>query len=98
MQKNKKTFFNIESTVYKNKEIDDVDLDGEKVMMDLEKGRYFMMNQVGSRIWELIENPLEVNEIVNALLQEYDVSRDTCEKEVMNFLNKLNNANLIVLQ
>ena len=98
MQKNKKTFFNIESTVYKNNEIDDVDLDGEKVMMDLEKGRYFMMNQVGSRIWELIENPLKVNEIVNALLQEYDVRRDTCEKEVMDFLNKLNNANLIVLQ
>ena len=84
--------------IVKNKSIDDTDLDGEKVMMDLEKGRYFMMNQVGSRIWELIENPLEVNEIVNALLQEYDVSRDTCEKEVMNFLNKLNNANLIVLQ
>lgn len=84
--------------IVKNKSIDDTDLDGEKVMMDLEKGRYFMMNTVGSRIWELIEKPLQVNEIVNTLLQEYDVSHDTCEKEVIDFLNKLDNANLIILQ
>ena len=43
--------------VRKNQDIDDTDLDGEKVMMNIDKGEYFMMNEVGSRIWELIEEP-----------------------------------------
>lgn len=32
----------LETVVERNHEIDASDLDGEKVMMDLEKGQYFM--------------------------------------------------------
>ena len=35
---------NIDSVITKNTEIDDTDLDGEKVMMNLDKGQYFLMN------------------------------------------------------
>ena len=45
---------NLDTIINKNLEIDDTDLDGEKVMMNLERGEYFMMNEVGSRIWEII--------------------------------------------
>ena len=95
MQKNKKTFFNIESIVYKNKEIDDVDLDGEKVMMNLDKGQYFMMNEVGSRIWELIEGNTSIVNIIETLTNEYQVDEETCENTVMEFLGRLKDAELI---
>lgn len=86
---------NQESLVSKNLEIDDTDLDGEKVMMDLDKGKYFMMNEVGSRIWDIIEEPIKVNKIIETLTSEYEIDSKTCEDTVVDFLGRLNNAELI---
>ena len=86
---------NIDSVITKNTEIDDTDLDGEKVMMNLDKGQYFMMNEVGSRIWELIEGNTLIVNIIATLTNEYDVDEETCENTVMEFLGRLKNADLI---
>ena len=86
---------NIDSVITKNTEIDDTDLDGEKVMMNLDKGQYFMMNEVGSRIWELIEGNTSIKDIIKALTNEYEVEEETCEKTVIEFLGRLKDADLI---
>ena len=86
---------NIDSVITKNTEIDDTDLDGEKVRMNLDKGQYFMMNEVGSRIWELIEGNTPIVNIIETLTNEYDVDEETCENTVMEFLGRLKNADLI---
>ncbi len=91
----KKGNVEIENIISKNPEIDATDLDGEVVMMNMEKGQYFMMNDVGSRIWEIIEEPIKVSEIINALLSEFEVEREECENTVMEFLNDLNYGDLI---
>ena len=67
---------NINNVVSRRNDIDTTDLNGEIVMMDLEKGRYFSLNGVGSRIWEIIEEPIGINKIVDCLLEEYDVNRN----------------------
>ena len=86
---------NLNTIINKNLEIDDTDLDGEKVMMNLDKGEYFMMNEVGSRIWEIINEPMNVKSIVDALRSEYEVDEETCKDTVIEFLGRLNNADLI---
>ena len=86
---------NLDSVVSKNEEIDDTDLDGETVMMNLDKGQYFMMNEVGSRIWELIEGNTSIVNIIETLTNEYEVDEETCENTVMEFLGRLKNADLI---
>ena len=86
---------NLDSVVSKNEEIDDTDLDGEKVMMNLDKGQYFMMNEVGSRIWELIEGNTSIVNIIETLTNEYQVDEETCENTVMEFLGRLKDAELI---
>ena len=86
---------NLETVINKNLEIDDTDLDGEKVMMNLDKGEYFMMNEVGSRIWEIISEPINVKEIINTLRNEYEVDEETCKDTVIEFLGRLDNADLI---
>ena len=85
----------LNSMIIRNTEIDDTDLDGEKVMMNLDKGQYFMMNEVGSRIWEIIETPIHVKGIVEKLREEYDVDEQTCTDKVLEFLKSLNEADLI---
>lgn len=65
------------------------DLDGEKVMLSIEKGQYFSLNGVAGRIWELLEKPLTVREIVAVLQKEYAVEAETCQVEVLEFLKEL---------
>ena len=86
---------NLNTIINKNLEIDDTDLDGEKVMMNLDKGEYFMMNEVGSRIWELISEPVNVKGIIDTLRSEYEVDEEICKDTVVEFLGRLNNAELI---
>lgn len=86
---------NLDTIINKNLEIDDTDLDGEKVMMNLDKGEYFMMNEVGSRIWEIISEPINVKEIISTLRNEYEVDEETCKDTVIEFLGRLDNADLI---
>ena len=85
----------INTVVSHRKDIDSTDLNGDIVMMDLEKGKYFSLNSVGSRIWELIEEPIEINKVVDSLLEEYEISRNECEDNVLEFLEKLNTAQII---
>ena len=77
---------NLETVVERNHEIDASDLDGEKVMMDLEKGQYFMLNGVGGDIWDLIEKPMSVQGIIKELMKQYEVSQEECESAVKDFL------------
>ena len=86
---------NLNTIINKNLEIDDTDLDGEKVMMNLDKGEYFMMNEVGSRIWEIISEPINVKGIIDTLRSEYEVDEEICKDTVVEFLGRLNNAELI---
>lgn len=79
-------------------DIDTTDLDGEKVMMDLEKGSYYMLNDVATRIWDIAQEPKSVSEIVAALLEEYEVDQSTCENQVITFVEQLVDIHLLAIQ
>lgn len=87
---------NLESVISQSDEQVASELDGEIVMMSLEQGQYFGLDSIGSRIWALIEAPTQVSNIIDTLLNEYNVSRDACEKDVLALLNKLSEKNIIV--
>ena len=84
--------------VCQSREIDSADLNGEKVMMNLDKGKYFALNLVGSRIWEVIKEGIYVKDIINILLEEYDVDKATCERNVLDYLGVLKNEELITVK
>ena len=85
----------LETIVERNQEIDASDLDVEKVMMDMDRGNYFMLNPIGSRIWDLINKPISVRRLVSLLREEYDVSEDECLEGVKDFLHELHHSNLL---
>jgi hypothetical protein len=80
----------------RNQQIIDGELDENQVMMHIEKGKYFGLTPVGKRIWDLMEQPRSLDEITDALLSEYDVAKDQCEKEVQLFLEKAVQYNIII--
>ncbi|MCE7992571.1 MAG: lasso peptide biosynthesis PqqD family chaperone [Roseivirga sp.] len=84
-------------TIVRNGGLLDSEIDGETVMMSVEQGNYYGLNQVGTEIWKLIESPIKVEDICKALVKEYKVEQDTCEKEVLSFLNDLTSEKIVVL-
>lgn len=69
----------------------------ELLMMSIEHGKYFSLNAVGARIWELLETPVTVDGLVAALVAEYDVVPDAARREVERFLDALRVRGLLVL-
>jgi hypothetical protein len=67
----------------------DVDMDGELVMMDIEQGRYFGLNQTGTRIWTLLAQPVIISDLCDKLMAEFSVDQKQCEQEVVAYLEKL---------
>lgn len=72
------------------------ELNGEAVILSLKNGKYYGLNPVASRIWELIQTPLSTDEIQNAILREYEVESEMCEQEVSFFLKQMADEELIV--
>jgi hypothetical protein len=77
------------------KQINVTDLSGEKVMIDFESGKYFMIKGSGNDIWDMIQNEITVSDIIENLLKEYDVSREECTQSVMDFLGNLRELDFI---
>lgn len=73
----------------RNPDLIAADMNGEVVMMNLERGAYFGLDGVGSRIWALIESAVAPDEIVAALTAEYAVDAETCKADVERFLAEL---------
>jgi hypothetical protein len=70
---------------------------GETVMMSIEKGEYYALDPVASRIWRLIEKPCSVAAVCDVLLQHYDGERGEVERDVLLFLNDLMTRGLLGL-
>ena len=70
-------------------------IDDEIVMMSMEQGMYYNLNPMGSAIWAMLETPHTFNEIIEKLMDEYDVDKATCEAETTEFLESLAERNLI---
>ena len=52
------------------------DLDGEAVLLETATGRYYGLNEVGTRMWSLLQLHGEIEAVCRALLTEYDVPEE----------------------
>jgi len=71
------------------------EIDGEVLTMNIEDGTCYGLNQVGSRIWHLLERPTRIGVLCTTLLGEYRVDPDVCERQVLDLLEELRAKGLI---
>lgn len=74
------------------------EVNGETVLLDLEGESYFGLNEVGTRIWQLLQTDITIEEALDTLTGEYDVSRVQLECDVGALLGKLAEAGLVAKQ
>ena len=71
------------------------EVSGETVLLDLKSESYFGLDVVGTRMWGLLQSGSTLGEVVEALLSEYEVDRETLESDVGKLLEDLEQAGLI---
>jgi hypothetical protein len=70
---------------------------GETVLLDLQSEQYFGLDAVGTRVWQLLGEGVGADAVVDTLLDEYDVQRETLATDVSDLLDQLAEAGLIRL-
>jgi hypothetical protein len=83
--------------IQKNRGIISSPMDNETVMMSIEKGKYYGIDSIGTRIWELLDQPLSIDELCEILPAEYDVEPDQCRADVTGFVEKMLEKELVRL-
>lgn len=84
-----RTPLSLDTVVTQAKELVTSELDGEVVMMSVELGKYFALNDVGSQIWPLIATPRSIRAVCDHLLPQFDVERAQGEREVLAFFEAM---------
>ena len=73
----------------------DAKIDDQSVMMDIEQGSYFGLNKTGTRIWALLAEPMVIGELCDRLTEEFEVPREQCERQLVDFLGSLLDRGLL---
>ena len=81
--------------VRRSSELIEAEVDGEIVALHVQSGTCYGSNGTATRIWSLVERPMRIGEIRDALLAEYDVDAATCEEQLMALLGELEGDRLI---
>ena len=71
------------------------DMGGEVVVLDLKSGTYYGLDTLGAKVWSLIEQPVSRADIRNAIMAEYDVDAETCDRDVAAFLDRMQAIGLV---
>lgn len=74
------------------------DMDGEKVMLSVQKGKYFNLGELGGEIWDLMKEPITIHELVTTLQSQYHVAQNECEEQVTDFINQLLEQGLVKIE
>ena len=73
-------------------------LGDECVMLDMASGYYFGLDAVGARIWQLLSETSSLAEIVERLAQEYDVTPEQAESDLVRFVEELKANGLLSVE
>lgn len=71
------------------------DFQGEMVLLNLNTGVYFGLNNVGTRTWQLIREHRSLKKVAEALVEEYEVSQDQCEEDLLALVREMTESRLI---
>ena len=89
---------NLNQTITLSPEVISQEVSGETVLLDLESENYFGLDEVGTRIWQLIKETSDLQAIYNTLLQEYEVEEERLQADLEALLGEIAGLGLITLK
>jgi hypothetical protein len=86
---------NIKSKVTISKNVFAQEIDDETIILDSTTQEYFSLNEIGKVIWSLLAENKNLEQIKEEMLEMYEVPEEQLEKDVLNFLQALEQKGLI---
>jgi Coenzyme PQQ synthesis protein D (PqqD) len=74
------------------------ELGAEHVLLNLRDGIYYGLEDVGSDIWKMLQKPVPVGDICNAIYETRDVDPERCRRDVLKLLDELVERHLVELR
>ena len=84
----------LDSRVQIEEEVVYRDLEGEAVVLNLKTGRYFGLDPVGTRIWQLL-NDHSLREILGLLVTEYEAGEQQVREDLLRLVEQLREKQLV---
>lgn len=88
---------NLATVVHRKADLIATELEEITIMFVGEREKYYGFEAVGSRIWQLLGEPMSVKALCGLLQAEFDVSAEQCERETLDFVRHLHAEGLIVI-
>ena len=85
------------SYLQQDPEISAREFDGETVMMDKSLENYFGLDEIGTRIWQILEQKHTMLELCEKLTQEYNVDKEQCLHDITPFVEGLLSDELLII-
>jgi hypothetical protein len=89
---------NLNQTITPSPEVISQEVSGETVLLDLQSENYFGLDEVGTRIWQLIKETNDLQAIFETLLAEYEVSEERLRQDLDTLLGEISGLGLIRLE
>lgn len=70
----------------------------EILMLNIERGEYVGLNASGAIIWELLESPKSVEQLIDGLVEQFDVGRELAKQDIDSFLEDAFKRGIVVQQ
>ena len=84
--------FIVSETVFTQK------IDEEMVLLDMESENYFGLDEVGTDIWQAMQEKETLKEVLEVLLEQYEVEAEVLERDLSEFVDKLVNSGLVKVE
>jgi len=70
----------------------------EVAVLGLDRAVYYGLNPVGARVWELVQKPVRLDRVAEAIAAEYDVDESTARSDLMELVERLLAEGLLELR
>ena len=87
----------LESSLRPNDDVLFQELQGESVLLNLKTGVYFGLDAVGTRVWELLDQPRPLSDVLDVLVREYEVTNEQCEADLLSLAGDMLKHELVTL-
>ena len=89
---------NLNQTITLSPDVISQEVSGETVLLDLESENYFGLDEVGTRIWQLIKEKGDLQDIYDTLLAEYEVEEERLLQDLTELLDEISQLGLVTLE
>jgi hypothetical protein len=86
---------NLDCVVQRDPDVMAAEADQELVMVSIANGFYYAVSDVARQIWEAIEHPKKISDLIDDLATAYNVDRSMCKEETLSFLEDLRAEGLL---